>query len=89
VVDGPTANCPLFAPALNYVGVRYPRLEQGRAWGIQPHPEIGVDEGEGRALQASYLRTMSERRDVLGAAWHSDPRDDRIAPALVKGFLNA
>jgi hypothetical protein len=32
---------------------------------------------------------MSERRDVLEAAWHSDPRDDRIAAALVKGFLKA
>jgi GMP synthase-like glutamine amidotransferase len=72
-----TADCP-------YAVVR---RTQGRAWGIQPHPEIGVDEG--RALQASYLRTMSERREVLEAAWHSDPRDDHIAAALVKGFLNA
>jgi len=71
-----TADCP-------YAVVR---RTQGGAWGIQPHPEIGVDEG--RALQASYLRTMSERRDVLEAAWHSDPRDDRIAAALVRGFLN-
>jgi hypothetical protein len=58
-----------------------------RSDGLQPDPEIGVDEG--RALQASYLRTMSDRRDVLEAAWHSNPHDDRIAAALVKGFLNA
>lgn len=63
------------------------RRTAGRAWGIQPHPEIGVDEG--LALQASYLRTMSERRDVLEAAWHAAPRDDRIAAALVRGFLHA
>jgi GMP synthase-like glutamine amidotransferase len=72
-----TADCP-------YAVVRRAR---GRAWGIQPHPEIGVDEG--RALQAAYLKTMPERRDVLEAGWHADPRDDRIAPALVSGFLNA
>jgi len=59
----------------------------GRAWGIQPHPEIEIDEG--RALQASYLQTMPERREVLEAAWHATPRDDRIAAALVEGFLSA
>jgi GMP synthase-like glutamine amidotransferase len=63
------------------------RRVRGGAWGIQPHPEIGIDEG--RALQASYLETMSERREVLEAGWHADPRDDRIAPALVRGFLDA
>ena len=62
------------------------RRTKGRAWGIQPHPEIGVDEG--RALQASYLRTMPERGDTLASSWHSDPRDDRITAALIKGFLN-
>lgn len=62
------------------------RRASGGAWGIQPHPEIGVDEG--RALQASYLTTMPERRDVLEAGWHADPRDDGIAPALVRGFLD-
>jgi hypothetical protein len=72
-----TADCP-------YAVVR--RTQVG-AWGIQPHLKIGIDEG--RALQASYLRTMSERRNVLEAAWHSVPREDRIAAALVKGFLNA
>jgi GMP synthase-like glutamine amidotransferase len=63
------------------------RRKHGRVWGIQPHPEIGVDEG--RALQASYLRTMTECTDILEAAWHADARDDRIAAALVKGFLDA
>ena len=72
-----TADCP-------YAVIRHTR---GRAWGIQPHPEIGVDEG--RALQAAYLKTMPERRGVLEAGWHADPRDDRIAPALVRGFLKA
>jgi GMP synthase (glutamine-hydrolysing) len=61
------------------------RQAGGRAWGIQPHPEIGVEEG--RALQASYLETMPERRDVLEAGWHQEPRDDGITPALVGGFL--
>ena len=63
------------------------RRASGGAWGIQPHPEISVDEG--LALQASYLDTMPERRKVLEAGWHADLRDDRIAAALVKGFLNA
>ena len=63
------------------------RRASGGAWGIQPHPEIGVDEG--LALQASYLDTMPERRGVLEAAWHAEPRDDRITPALVRGFLDA
>ena len=63
------------------------RHAEGRAWGIQPHPEIGVEEG--RALQASYLQTMPERRDVLEAGWHPEPRDDGITGALVKGFLGA
>ena len=63
------------------------RLARGGAWGNQPHPEIGIDEG--RALQASYLTTMSERREVLEAGWHADPRDDRLAPALVRRFLDA
>lgn len=71
-----TADCP-------YAIVRRTR---GGAWGIQPHPEIGVDEG--RALQESYLKTMAERRDVLEAGWHGEPRDDGIAAALVKGFLD-
>jgi GMP synthase-like glutamine amidotransferase len=63
------------------------RHTSGRAWGIQPHPEIDIDEG--RALQATYLQTMPERREVLEAAWHATPRDDRIAAALVEGFLSA
>ena len=61
------------------------RRASGGAWGIQPHPEIGVEEG--RALQASYLETMPERRTVLQAGWHGAPHDDGIAPALVRGFL--
>jgi len=59
----------------------------GRAWGIQPHPEIDIEEG--RALQASYLVSMPERRAVLDAGWHPEPRDDRIAGAIVKAFLGA
>jgi GMP synthase-like glutamine amidotransferase len=63
------------------------RRASGGAWGIQPHPEIGLDEG--LALQASYLDTMPERQDVLEAGWHAEPRDDRIAAALIRGFLSA
>ena len=63
------------------------RRASGGAWGIQPHPEIGLDEG--LALQASYLETMPERRKVLEAGWHAALRDDRIAAALVRGFLSA
>jgi len=63
------------------------RRKQGGAWGIQPHPEISVEEG--RALQTSYLTSMFERKEILEAAWHPEPRDDRIAAALVKGFLSA
>jgi GMP synthase-like glutamine amidotransferase len=59
----------------------------GRSWGIQPHPEIEIEEG--RALQASYLVSMPERREVLAAGWHPEPRDDRIAAAVVKAFLDA
>lgn len=59
----------------------------GRAWGIQPHPEIGIEEG--RALQASYLVSMPERREVLDAGWHAEPRDDRIAAIVVNAFLGA
>lgn len=61
------------------------RRASGRAWGIQPHPEIGVEEG--LALQASYLTTMPERKTVLEAGWHGEIRDGRIAPAVVRGFL--
>jgi len=61
------------------------RRASGGAWGIQPHPEIGLEEG--LALQASYLDTMPERRALLEAGWHATPRDDRIAGALVRGFL--
>jgi len=63
------------------------RRTSGGAWGIQPHPEIGVDEG--LALQASYLETMPARRQVLESGWHGEPRDDRIAAALIRGFLAA
>lgn len=63
------------------------RRADARAWGIQPHPEIGVEEGQ--ALQASYLKGMADRREVLEAGWHGEPRDDRIAAAIVKAFLNA
>jgi GMP synthase-like glutamine amidotransferase len=63
------------------------RRASGGAWGIQPHPEIGLEEG--LALQASYLETMPERRKVLEAGWHAAPRDDRIAAELVRGFLSA
>ena len=62
------------------------RRVSGGAWGIQPHPEIGVEEG--RALQASYLVTMPERKAVLEAGWHAEPRDDGIAGAIVAGFLS-
>ena len=57
----------------------------GRSWGIQPHPEIDVEEGS--ALQASYLVSMPERREVLEAGWHPEPRDDRITAAVVRAFL--
>jgi len=64
------------------------RRRAGGAWGIQPHPEIGIEEG--LALQASYLQTMPARQHaVLTAHWHGEPRDDRIAGALVRGFLGA
>lgn len=63
------------------------RRADGRTWGIQPHPEIGIDEGQ--ALQASYLKGMPERRNVLEAGWHGEPRDDRVAAAIVKAFLDA
>ena len=63
------------------------RRASGGAWGIQPHPEIGIEEG--LALQASYLVTMPERKKTLEAGWHAEPRDDRIAAAVVRGFLNA
>jgi GMP synthase-like glutamine amidotransferase len=63
------------------------RRASGGAWGIQPHPEIGLDEG--LALQVSYLETMPDRQNVLDAGWHGEPRDDRIAAALVEGFLKA
>jgi GMP synthase-like glutamine amidotransferase len=63
------------------------RSQGGGAWGIQPHPEIGIEEG--LALQASYLETMPENRAVLHAGWHGEPRDDRIAGAIVRGFLSA
>jgi GMP synthase-like glutamine amidotransferase len=63
------------------------RHNGGRAWGIQPHPEIGIEEGQ--ALQESYLRTMPDRRGVLEGAWQAVPRDDRIAAAIVRGFLDA
>jgi GMP synthase-like glutamine amidotransferase len=63
------------------------RRASGGAWGIQPHPEIGIDEG--LALQSSYLETMPDRQKVLESGWHGEPRDDRIAAALVKGFLEA
>ena len=63
------------------------RRTQGRAWGIQPHPEGGIEEG--LALQASYLETMPDRKKVLEAAWQAEPRDDRILAALVRGFLSA
>jgi GMP synthase (glutamine-hydrolysing) len=63
------------------------RHVEGRAWGVQPHPEIDIDEG--KALQASYLQTMPGRREVLETAWQATPRDDRVAAALVAGFLSA
>jgi GMP synthase-like glutamine amidotransferase len=63
------------------------RRASGGAWGIQPHPEIGLEEG--MALQASYLVTMPERAKTLEAGWHAEPRDDRIAAALLRGFLSA
>lgn len=63
------------------------RRQGGGVWGIQPHPEIGIEEG--RALQASYLETMPEHCAILTAGWHGDPRDDRIAGAIVRGFLEA
>ena len=63
------------------------RRTSGGAWGIQPHPEIEIEEG--LALQASYLETMAENCAVLKAGWHGQPHDDRIAAALVNGFLSA
>ena len=63
------------------------RVKGGRAWGIQPHPEIGIEEG--LALQASYLETMPGSRAVLTAGWHGEPRDDNVAGAIVRGFLGA
>ncbi len=64
--------------------VRWPA---GRAWGIQPHPEIGIQAG--LALHASYVETMPGNRAVLTAGWHGEPRDDEIAGPIVRGFLAA
>jgi len=61
------------------------RRASGGVWGIQPHPEIEI--AEGLALQASYLKTMPENCAVLKARWHAAPMDDRVAGAIVKGFL--
>jgi GMP synthase (glutamine-hydrolysing) len=62
------------------------RRKSGGAWGIQPHPEIDV--AEGQALHASYLQGMSPRQHaLLTAHWHGEPLDDRIAGAIVRGFL--
>lgn len=63
------------------------RRAGGGAWGIQPHPEIDI--AEGQALQASYLESMPESCAVLKARWQGTPKDDRIAGAIVKGFLQA
>lgn len=62
------------------------RRTSGRVWGIQPHPEIGVEEG--LALHASYLETMRGNSAVLKAGWHGEPHDDLIAGALIRGFLD-
>jgi GMP synthase-like glutamine amidotransferase len=72
-----TADCP--CAVVRHTG--------GSAWGIQPHPEIGIEEGQ--ALHSSYLKGMPERRDVLEAGWHGEPKDDRITPAIAKAFLDA
>ncbi len=63
------------------------RWTKGRAWGVQPHPEIGIEEGQ--ALYEAFLATLADRVAVLKAAWHSEPRDDYIAAALVERFLDA
>jgi GMP synthase-like glutamine amidotransferase len=61
------------------------RWAKGRAWGLQPHPEIGVDEG--KALYAALLSTMPDRKEVLTAAFHPEPRDSLLTGAIVKAFL--
>jgi GMP synthase-like glutamine amidotransferase len=63
------------------------RWTRGDAWGIQPHPEIGVEEGQ--ALQAAYLRSMPDQRQVLETGWHGEVRDDLMAAAIVRAFLEA
>jgi GMP synthase-like glutamine amidotransferase len=61
------------------------RRASGGVWGIQPHPEIGIDEG--RALHVSSLATMPDRSAVLESRWQSEPRDDEITAAVVGAFL--
>ncbi|TRZ84178.1 hypothetical protein D4R89_13795 [bacterium] len=57
------------------------------AWGIQAHPEIGVEDGR-RLLEAEFERAY-KGADLLKRALRSVPRDSELIRSIVPAFLGS
>lgn len=56
-------------------------------WGVQPHPEIGPEDG--RELLQAELDRGYPGSDLIGRALGSEPRDSGLIRPIVAGFLGA
>jgi len=61
------------------------RWRKGPVWGIQPHPEIDVSDGE--ILLAALQEMMLDRCDLVRSRLQPIHRDSGVAGALVRAFL--
>ncbi len=62
------------------------KWRHGSVWGVQHHPEIGIEEGA--ALYSAILDGSPERMEMIKAGYESQPRDSLVTPALMKAFLS-
>jgi GMP synthase-like glutamine amidotransferase len=63
------------------------RMGDQPVWGIQAHPEIGVEDG--RRLVEGFIPHAPRHASLLRGALATEPRDDRVAGRIVENFLRA
>lgn len=61
------------------------RWQKGPIWGIQHHPEIGIEQGA--ALMKALLERMPERKEQVMAGFEPQRRDSLVTRDIVTGFL--
>ena len=61
------------------------RWRKGPVWGIQHHPEIGIEQGAD--LMDALLEKMPDRKSLVLAGFEAARRDSLVTGAIVANFL--